>query len=541
MKKAFFVPAAVLCYSLGFWLSLAYTDQSPLFQRISFAMEDLLFRTRYASENPPVERSKLLIVAIDDESSFRLGLRWPWPRTVFADLITELAKKKASVIGLNFTSSGLEGGKEDSTLAMAEAIRLHGHVVVGSSLEGGKLLKPNSILLGAGAHYGYLEKAVDEDFVIRRSYLSRTDRSGLREEPSFPLALRRAGGEQDPLPATSEEADGRPIDYTLKDKDLETVPAWKVLDGRLPREAVEGRTVLIGITSTLISEAHRTPLGLLSGVGVHANEWVSLEAGRSLRRVPSATAALIGWLICSALLFLFLIRRFWFALPGFILVYFAAFFAAQTLFSSDVVLPFFVLLLAPTLALGVGIGANLVGLLFENQGLSNKVVQDKMTGLYTYDYLRVRLDDEWKHCVKMHLPVSVVMTDLDRFKRINDTLGHETGNQMILRAAGVIKESVRGYDVVSRYGGDEFVILLWHANAAEAKAYRERLRALYHKMAESLNDAMLKTSSISIGVASFDPKADGVKAENPQQLVEWADKDLFEDKESRRKPGEERR
>lgn len=540
MKKTFFVPAAILAFSLVFFLAVGYAEQSALMQRVSYALEDLLFKTRYASDPLPAAREKLLIVAIDDESSFRLGLRWPWPRTVFAQVVEELRKKGASVIGLNFTFTGLEDGREESTLALAEAIRAHGRVVTGSTLEGGRLMRPNAILLKAGTRYGFLEKIVDEDFVIRRSYAVRTDRSGLREELSFPAALRREAQSQAfETPVDGEE--GHPINFLVKDKDLKVVPAWKVLSGNLPREAASGKTAVIGITSSLLSESHRTPLGLLSGVAVHANEWLEMETGRHLKPVPVPATAGVAWLVGALLLFLFLQHRYWFAAPGFALSYFLSFLAAQTLFGADFQLPLFILILGPTLALAVGVAANLVWLLLENQGLSHKVLHDKMTGLYTYDYLRLRLDDEWKRCVKLQLPVSVVMTDLDRFKKINDTLGHEVGNQMILRAAGVIRESVRGYDVVSRYGGDEFVILLWHANAQEAQAYRLRLRELYHKMAAGLEDAMLKASSVSIGIASFDPKSDGPKAENPQQLIEWADKDLFEDKESRRKPGEERR
>ena len=126
------------------------------------------------------------------------------------------------------------------------------------------------------------------------------------------------------------------------------------------------------------------------------------------------------------------------------------------------------------------------------------------------------------------------MTDLDRFKKINDTLGHEVGNEMIKRAADVIRDSARRYDIVSRYGGDEFVVLLWHTNLEEAKAYRERLRGLYHAMAAKLEPA-LQDSSISIGVASFDPAVNSSYPQDSQRLVEDADKDLFTDKESRRK------
>jgi diguanylate cyclase (GGDEF)-like protein len=541
MKKTLSLVAALVIYSLAFWLALAYAGQSALLGRVSYALEDVLFKARYSSESLPASRDKLLIVAIDDESSFRLGLRWPWPRTKFAQILDELHDKGASSIGLNFTFSGLENGDEASTLALAEAVKKSGKAVVGTTLEAGRLIKPNPILLRAGVRYGFLEKRVDDDFVIRRAYISQPDRARISEEPSFPLALRRVEGKDDLVPAPSGEDEGTPINYLVKAKDLKAVSAWKLLDGHVPRELIAGKTVLVGITSSLLSEEHRTPLGLMPGVLVHANEWIALEEDRPLRAVSAAVSAGAAWLVGAVLLILFVTHRYWFAVPGFVLSFFLSLLLSQILFARDLVMPLFTLILGPLTALASAIAANLVTLLLENKGLTNKVIQDKMTGLFTYDHLRVRLDDEWKRCSKLSLPVSIVMTDLDRFKKINDTLGHEVGNQMILRAANVIRESVRGYDVVSRYGGDEFVILLWHANHAEAAAYKQRLRDSYAKMAAALDDAMLKTSSISIGHASFDPKADGAKPESPQQLVEWADKALFEDKESRRKPGEEKR
>jgi diguanylate cyclase (GGDEF)-like protein len=538
MKSTVRLVTVLVAFSLLFAGLAGYSRQSLLLKRLSNVLEDVLFKVRYSSEPLPASREKLLVVAVDDESSFRLGLRWPWPRTTFAEMIRRLTDKKAAVIGLNFTFTGLEDGKTETTQDMADAIRAHGHTVVGSALDRDRLLRPNKLLLEAGVKHGYLEKIVDDDFVIRRSYLSRADRRGGMGEPSFPLALRLEGGAQDaPRRSSRDEA----INFTLKAADLKTVPAWKVLDGQLGQEALRGKTVLIGITSSLLSEEHRTPLGLMPGIAVHANEWVALEEGRRLQEFPRSAGFVVGWLMGAALLLLFLLRRIWLAALGFVLGFFLILLAAQFFFAADTRLPLFLLLSGPALALAVGSGANLLFLWLENRGLEKRVLHDKMTGLYTYDYLRVRLDDEWKRCQKLKLPVSVVMTDLDRFKRINDTLGHEVGNQMILRASEVIRQSARGYDVVSRYGGDEFVIMLWHANRTEAEAYRARLRDSYAKMAASLEEEMLKDSSVSIGIASYDPKSSEVQPQNPQELVERADKDLFEDKESRRRPGETRR
>ena len=106
---------------------------------------------------------------------------------------------------------------------------------------------------------------------------------------------------------------------------------------------------------------------------------------------------------------------------------------------------------------------------------------------------------------------------------------------MILKAAEGIRDSVRGYDVVARYGGDEFVILLWRTGRKDAEDYRTRLRDLYHRMAAKLEPA-LQGSSISIGLATYDPASGPPFPESPQKLIEEADKDLFADKEKRKKP-----
>ena len=542
MKKSYFTVLTLLVFSGILWVLPGYSEQSLLLKRFSSALQDIFFKVRYASEARPAWAAKILVIAIDDESSFRLGLRWPWPRTVFASILEELTRKKAAAVGLNFTFTGLEDGKEGSTIALAKAVEDNGRVVVGSTLDEARLLKPTGLLLKAGVRYGYLEKIVDDDFVIRRSYLSRSYRLSSQNEPSFPLELwKAAGGDPSTLSRWTDPDGGYAINYLLKDRDLKAISAWKLLEGRVPESEIAGKIALVGITSSLISEKYQTPLGLMPGLLVHANEWAALEGSRPLRSASTAAAVWIAWFLGAGLLALFLSRRFWLASLSFTASYFLIFLSAQFLFAKDIAAPLYLLLLGPTLALAVGSFANLLYLFLENRGLEHRVLHDKMTGLYTYDYLRLRLDDEWKRCQKLSLPVSIVMTDLDRFKKINDTLGHEVGNQMILRAAAVIRESARGYDVVSRYGGDEFVILLWHANALEADAYRLRLRKMYETMAMKLQEPRLRDSSMSIGVASFDPRVAGPRPRNPQELIELADKDLFEDKESRRLPGQEKR
>ncbi|HTL69970.1 MAG TPA: CHASE2 domain-containing protein [Candidatus Eisenbacteria bacterium] len=552
-------------YSFLFWCLPSYLETSQILEKPLLQTRDLFFKIRRMAADPPPRLKDIVIVSIDSDSCDRLEARWPWSRRIFAKMIRELHAKGARIVGLNVSFTGLEEGGDASSRELGEAMREHGRVVIGATSDNDRLVKPSPLIAEGVARFGYLEKIVDADFAIRQSYLLRlysrgTSSTGAAFASSFPLQLLASDRSESEITEPHFDADlglltvGRPtlgvylnpdgsypINYVADDGDFKTIPAWKVVQGKIAEEEVRDKVVLVGLTGSVFGDTHPTPLGILPGIAIHANEYLALSSGRELRFVPDWATFALSWAAAVCVLLLFLFRRLWLGVFGFVIAAGGLFLGAQAAFAKDFVIEPFILMLGPFTATVAGVLSNSAKLLLENKGLETKVIHDKMTGLYKYEYLRECLEEEWRRCKRGNLPVSVVMTDLDRFKKINDTLGHETGNDMIRRAGAVIKESARRYDIVSRYGGDEFVVLLWHANLEEAKAYRQRLRDAYHQMAGKLEDPLLKESSISIGVASFDPAVDPKYPPDTQRLVEDADKDLFLDKESRRKPGEARR
>ncbi len=551
-------------FSVFFWSLPFYQERSETLQNLSLKTRDIFFKIRRLSSETPSNLSDILIVSIDEESCEKLKSRWPWSRKVFASMIDALGKRGAKAIGFNISFTGSEGEEDASSRIFAQSAAAFGRVVVGATFDKeDHLIRPNPTIGQSVSGYGYLEKIIDPDFTIRRSYLirlysKRKNTDGVIFESSFPLELLAVAGalslktsETKPSfdPDLEQITAGSPhrsvkvdengayfINYLATESDFEEVPVWKVIEGKISDSQVRGKVVLVGLTSSLFADTHQTPLGMMPGVVIHANEFLSIASGRNLSFAPERVSLLISWLAAACILIFFLTGKFWLGLLSTLIAVAGLFVGAEAAFSKDFVLEPFVLMLGPLLAAGTGVLTHQLKLFWENRGLEMKVIHDKMTGLFTYDFLRIRLDDEWKKCKKTGLPVSLVMADLDRFKKINDTLGHEVGNQMILRAAAVIRESVRGYDVVARYGGDEFIILLWHANRKDAEDYRQRLRDLYHHMASKL-DELLSGSSVSIGVATFDPHANAKFPESPQRLIEEADRDLFEDKDKRRKLG----
>ncbi len=102
--------------------------------------------------------------------------------------------------------------------------------------------------------------------------------------------------------------------------------------------------------------------------------------------------------------------------------------------------------------------------------------KDEVTGLYNRRFFSIRLDEEVSRYRRFNHPVSAVLLDLDGFKAVNDELGHAAGDETLRGVAEVLMRNSRGINVICRYGGDEFAILLVETSKAGARLYADRIR-----------------------------------------------------------------
>lgn len=143
---------------------------------------------------------------------------------------------------------------------------------------------------------------------------------------------------------------------------------------------------------------------------------------------------------------------------------------------------------------------------FRNKELLNKLkelsLKDSLTGLYNYGYMRERLSSELKRARRYALPFSIIMMDVDYFKSVNDAYGHECGDKVLKELAQLLKNSARDNDVIVRYGGEEFVLLLPDTNKDGAiKLGRQLLLSIKeHDFGGRGKDIKLKMSA---GIANF--------------------------------------
>jgi diguanylate cyclase (GGDEF)-like protein len=136
---------------------------------------------------------------------------------------------------------------------------------------------------------------------------------------------------------------------------------------------------------------------------------------------------------------------------------------------------------------------------FVFQKLQQQSITDGLTGVKTRSFFWEALTSEWKRASRSGRPFSVVLIDLDKFKEVNDTLGHLEGDLVLARVGRLLEQKCRQSNVVARYGGDEFVILMPETAVEQAQVLAERLRLWL------ATDPMLEEHRItgSFGVASF--------------------------------------
>lgn len=151
-------------------------------------------------------------------------------------------------------------------------------------------------------------------------------------------------------------------------------------------------------------------------------------------------------------------------------------------------------------------------------------LRDGLTGLFDQSTFRIRLGRELERARRYELPLSVLLLDLDHFKRLNDEHGHLVGDQVLARLGRLLREQVRAVDLVARYGGEEFGVVLPETGQAEAGELAERLRTTIE--AEFASDLGV---TVSVGVTSNPPRE-----ANAEAVIAAADQALYASKEAGR-------
>ena len=149
-------------------------------------------------------------------------------------------------------------------------------------------------------------------------------------------------------------------------------------------------------------------------------------------------------------------------------------------------------------------------------------ITDKLTGAYNRGYLQHCLKNELMKADRHQHSISLMMIDIDDLKIVNDTHGHLAGDKLLRDVAAELRKCIREIDVLARFGGDEFLIILTHTPKEKAAPIAERIRQAVANLAVAVTDQAVLTASISIGVAEYVPCVD-----TAEKLIQRADQALY--------------
>ncbi|HVP06987.1 MAG TPA: sensor domain-containing diguanylate cyclase, partial [Candidatus Acidoferrum sp.] len=174
----------------------------------------------------------------------------------------------------------------------------------------------------------------------------------------------------------------------------------------------------------------------------------------------------------------------------------------------------------------LSIVARSAALALENAELHKRTEEltliDELTETYNYRYFVQKLQEEKKRALRYNLPLSLIMVDVDWFKKFNDSYGHEVGNIVLKELSRIIKRCIRDVDVFARYGGEEFVVILPQTPQVEASVIGERIREQVEKTIIDAGPAAKLRVTVSVGVSAFPENG-----KSQEELVSVADQALY--------------
>ena len=522
-----FIVSMTVCLVYVLWVS-------PLgpFNLFSLKITDGFYRISSMLLSSDKTIKEVVVVAIDDESMNKINERWPWPRSMLAKMIERINADGPAVICLDFVFMG-KGANEADDLTIANAIKNAGNVMIGVYFDTtGRQAILNDMIAKSAKGIGFINKPLDIDNAVRRMDPLIHSTSGNVIGYSLTartVAYLRGKPVQDTIANVPRmEDDTARIQYFGNAGRFVPIPAWEILKGEVPPGVFHGKIVFVGTTSELLHDNHPTPLGIMPGVVMAANETLMFLTGRYFSYAgPVLNFAIIFIFVITTVLVLLKLPL----LRGIIASLFgvAAFlaFGLGLFLKGFVIEPFGGVFLIVS-AFVVIYSRHYIITVFENMKLEKEAITDGLTGLYVHRYFELQIKRDLEKASEENKPLSLLMFDVDHFKEINDKHGHEFGNTILRATSRVIKESVRTQDTVARYGGDEFCVLMPNITSRDAKITAER--ALDNLKKKTSITSEIINITMSVGVVSTQDYA----PIGPVDFVKAADAALYRSKEAGR-------
>jgi diguanylate cyclase (GGDEF)-like protein len=158
---------------------------------------------------------------------------------------------------------------------------------------------------------------------------------------------------------------------------------------------------------------------------------------------------------------------------------------------------------------------------FNHEKLARISKTDGLTGLFNHRHLQERLEEELKRVSRSRAPLSLILTDIDHFKKVNDSYGHPAGDAVLKGVSRIIRDRIRETDIAARYGGEEFALILTNTDSVGARKFADELRQAIQKNPFIVDGKSIPVT-ISLGISSLPPVA-----QSKEEVIEKADQALY--------------
>jgi len=572
------------------WLVGQLLNMNKLFEDLELKTLDFRFRMAGTVIKP---NPNVVILAIDDNSLEILENqygRYPWNRDIYAKVINYLEAGKVDSIVFDLMFIGYQKGFENKDKELAFTMGKYNNVFTSINFDHRETVNPPDLpdtlkvdvenhsstidfsdfnfsncrliikdIIQSTPNIGMINLTRDEDGITRRGALFVKYKNDFYPYLGFKTAYNYLQKHENLNLDTFEinknnqlllgkrklqlDRDGRMIiNWYGAESTITQVPFWQVIksinavkQGKkpdLPPDYFKNKVVFIGATAIALYDIKSIPFSaIFPGTEILATVFNNIIDNNPIKKVDPW----INLLICSFLSIftgVIVLKLRSTAISSFIIVSILAFYILFTSFLLkqffiwiDFVNPILIITLTFTIMY-------IIKYLMKSRDFEytyKLATIDGLTGLYNHRFFQEHLANAIERSKRYNTNISLLLIDIDFFKKFNDTYGHQAGDAVLRQVADTLKKTVRSSDLVARYGGEEMTVVLDNTDIEEAVIIANKICNTVAEKPFRLSEMVERNVTISIGVATF-PQHGEISAE----LIEFADKGLYRAKENGR-------
>lgn len=550
-----------------FALLLCFSVKNGSFVSFINSMENRTFdiRQNVIAKSGVREHNKDIVIVAIDDASYEYILdhygEWPLRRDMYAKMVDyiESQQPKTVAFDLMFVKSMKSAISADNSLV--DVFKKYDNVYTSMNLDNqpedlrkaqqlpDKLaISPDSVadnpieysncriilqgILDATSHIGMINVSRSDDGVLRKMplYLKYND----KYYPQLGYLVAQGSGRMKKVQSDDEAS--VILNWYGPAETFENIPMYKLLKAADGGETFDydfhNKIVYFGATAASLFDIKTVPVDkVYPGVEVQATYVNNLLDGSLIKKCPEYVNLLAGLVL--ALLTVLAVLKIQSMPTAFGLSF--TIYTVYVLFAYELMRMnyYWIKIVSPVaFAIFAFILAVIIKYLIKSRDFDAQyklATTDGLTELYNHRYFQEQMQNQVSHSKRYGVPLSLIIIDIDFFKKFNDTYGHQSGDAVLRQVAFALKKNVRATDIVCRYGGEEMSIILPNTKYEEAVGIANKLCTIVSEKKCKLANGKESNVTISLGVSTY-----GADGETPAIIIESADKRLYHAKENGR-------